>query len=120
MEFILLVAVVFSAATNIYLSKKVVTTVNVTVQPSEVNPDFAVEIPEPMVLVNIPDIDYDRLEAMVQRIVAASQVEQIVHPTWVQPPPNFVPTNHPIISQTPTNISEIEVDGVKGRQFPAK
>lgn len=95
--------------------------VNVTVEPSE----FAVEL-QPLVS-QTDGIDYDRLEEMLARMIAAINTGPAI-PYYPPQPPTYIPLSpqpqYPYtISETGSesvNANEVEINGVKGKQFPAR
>lgn len=129
MELILFVSIVTSIITNIYLVSKVMTVVNVTVPEPVVN--VVVEAPEAValepVLMEAAGLDYDRLEAMVARLIASQQ--PVIQPTWIPQPQPYMPQypNYPPITYGDTTdqidvgpSNDIQINGISARQFPAR
>lgn len=119
MELVLLVAVVLSAATNIFLVNKVMTTVNVTVPVPTIH--VTVEAPEPVELqaVEAVEFDYTVLEAILQRLLELQIPQPLPYVIPNVPFPQY--PNYPTITYGETKTgNEIEIDGVKGKQFPAR
>lgn len=119
MELVLLVAVVLSAAINIYLAKMVTTVVNVSVPAPEVH--VTVEAPEAVELQAIESVgcDHTVLEAILARLV---ELHPVMIPTYVPqyPQPPYYPMvgSDQVTSEPTDNV--ITINGVPGRQFPAR
>lgn len=134
MEIMIFIGLLLVAATNIYTASKLKMTVT-----NLINPEIKIEVPAPIVNVNVPDpvvirqqprsvnldIDYDRLEELVGRLI---ETRPVIIPNVSPTTPTPMWWQSPAISSDTvnTNVYEdghqlynsVEIDGHTVKEFP--